>query len=125
MQKIPRIFGKTVFLFFFWSVVSVIGYRFVPVYFTPLMGIRMAEQIAEGRKPEVKHKWVPYRQISVHMKRAVLASEDQRFLNHSGFDKVEIKKALKENKTRNRPRGQAPSVSKRLKTCFSGPGRRG
>jgi len=121
MQKLPRIFGKTVFLFFFWSVVSVIGYRFVPVYFTPLMGIRMAEQIAEGRKPEVKHKWVPYRQISVHMKRAVLASEDQRFLNHSGFDKVEIKKALKENKTRNRPRGASTISQQTAKNVFLWP----
>ncbi|HBC39578.1 MAG: monofunctional biosynthetic peptidoglycan transglycosylase [Petrimonas sp.] len=121
MKKIFRIFGKTVLFFFLWSVISVIGYRFVPVYFTPLMGIRMAEQISEGRKPEVKHKWVPDRRISNNMKRAVLASEDQRFFNHNGFDKVEIKKALKENKTRKRPRGASTISQQTAKNVFLWP----
>ena len=106
--------------FVLWSIASVLGYRFLPVHFTPLMGIRVMEQLVDGEKPKVSHRWVPYSQISDNMKRAVLASEDQRFFNHNGFDMVEIK-GLKENKTRKRPRGASTISQQTAKISSSGP----
>ncbi|MDO5665273.1 MAG: monofunctional biosynthetic peptidoglycan transglycosylase [Bacteroidia bacterium] len=120
-KVISRILFKITLFFFIWSIGSVILYRFVPVYFTPLMGIRMVQQIADGEKPKVKHKWVSWTKISDNMKRAVLASEDQRFFDHSGFDRVEIKKALKENKTRKRPRGASTISQQTAKNVFLWP----
>ena len=40
--------------------------------------------------------WKDLDQISVHLKQAVLASEDQRFLSHNGFDFEEIRKVIDE-----------------------------
>jgi monofunctional biosynthetic peptidoglycan transglycosylase len=121
MKKLSRILIKIILFFFIWSIGSVILYRFVPVYFTPLMGIRMVQQIADGERPKVKHKWVSGKKISDNMKRAVLASEDQRFFTHNGFDRVEIQKALKENKTRKRPRGASTISQQTAKNVFLWP----
>lgn len=118
---IVRLIFKLILFFFIWSIGSVILYRFVPVYFTPLMGIRAVQQVSKGEKPKIKHKWVSSKKISDNMRRAVLASEDQRFFDHDGFDRVEIKKALKENKTRKRPRGASTISQQTAKNVFLWP----
>lgn len=46
---------------------------------------------------ELKHKWVDYPKISNNLKRAVIASEDAKFLDHEGFDWEGIQKAYKKN----------------------------
>ena len=63
MRKISRFIGKIVLYFVLWSIASVLGYRFLPVHFTPLMGIRVMEQLVDGEKPKVSHRW-PYSQVS-------------------------------------------------------------
>ena len=70
----------------------------MPVYFTPLMGIRVVEQIRDKKKPKLLHTWVGYDNMSDNIKRAVIASEDQLFFEHKGFDKKQIQKAIEENK---------------------------
>jgi len=85
------------------------------------MGIRMVEQIAAGESVKCYHKWVPYNEISDHLKRAVIASEDQRFFQHNGFDRVEIEKAMKENKKRRRPRGASTISQQTAKNVFLWP----
>ena len=120
-RVIGRLIVKLTLFFFIWSIGSVILYRFVPVYFTPLMGIRSVQQVSKGEKPKIKHKWVSSKKISDNMRRAVLASEDQRFFDHDGFDRVEIKKALKENKTRKRPRGASTISQQTAKNVFLWP----
>lgn len=112
---------RIVLLFFMLSVTFVVIYRFMPVYFTPLMAIRTVQQLNAGEKVKLKHKWVSYDQISDHAKRAVVASEDQRFFAHKGFDKIEIKKALQENKTRKRPRGASTISQQTAKNVFLWP----
>jgi monofunctional glycosyltransferase len=60
--------------------------------------------ILHEKNPEaiLQHKWVPYKQISFDMKRAIIAAEDSKFLQHNGFDFDSIhrasKKILKEKK---------------------------
>ena len=46
---------------------------------------------------ELKYKWVDYAKISNHLKRAVIASEDSKFVNHEGFDWEGIEKAYEKN----------------------------
>ena len=79
------------------TILSVVLLRFVPVYFTPLMFIRMAEQIKEGKSITCHHHWVPLKQMSEYMPLAVVASEDQRFYLHHGFDFNAIEKAIAHN----------------------------
>lgn len=121
MKVIIRFIKKITVFFFLSSIISVIILRFVPVYFTPLMGIRIVEQIKEKKKPLLKHTWVGYDAISDNMKKAVVASEDQLFFEHAGFDKKQIKKAIEENKKRNRPRGASTISQQTAKNVFLWP----
>ena len=92
----PLRFLRNMILFFFIStILTVVVYRFVPVYITPLMVIRSVQQ--------------------------VIASEDNRFATHNGFDFIEIQKAIKENETRKRKRGASTISQQTAKNVFLWP----
>jgi monofunctional biosynthetic peptidoglycan transglycosylase len=57
---------------------------------------------------------VPYEQISEHLKRAVIAAEDQRFLDHEGFDVGAIQEAYERNARGGRIRHGASTISQQL-----------
>lgn len=103
------------------SVLSVVAFRFIPIPLTPLMVIRSFQSILDGEKPTWKYEWVSDKHISKHLKRAVVASEDQRFFEHWGFDLHEIKKATKENKRRKKPRGASTISQQTAKNVFLWP----
>ena len=109
------------FFFFGSSILAVIVLRFIPVYFTPLMFIRTTQQIIHGEDIKWKHSWLPKENISPHLSMAVIASEDNRFAEHNGFDFKEIEKALKENKNRKRPRGASTISQQTAKNIFLWP----
>lgn len=110
-----------IFAFFFVSIFSVIAYRFLPVPITPLMIIRSIEKNKTGMKPIMHHDWVSGKHISRNLKLAVIASEDQRFYEHWGFDVEQIKKATKENERRRRPRGASTITQQTAKNVFLWP----
>ena len=96
MYIIRRIFRWVSFAIIFFlvsSVSAVVVLKWLPVYYTPLMFIRVVEQVADGRKPKIEHEWVSIDRISENMPLAVVSSEDARFLKHNGFDFEEIYKA--------------------------------
>ena len=72
---------------------------------------RYAEQ--PGAK-QVRQAWVPYRAISEHLKRAVIAAEDARFLDHEGFDWGAITKAMQKNEERGKVVAGASTISQQL-----------
>lgn len=53
---------------------------------TAFMRLRLSELQEENPNAKLQHKWVPYESISTNLKRAVIASEDARFMQHEGFD---------------------------------------
>jgi len=120
-RKIIRVIKKLILAFFFISIFSVIVYRFVPVPITPLMVIKYFEQQKSGMQPVIHHDWVSKKNISNNLKRAVIASEDQRFYDHWGFDLEQIKKATKENVRRKRPRGASTISQQTAKNVFLWP----
>lgn len=110
-------------LFFFLStIIVVLLYRFVPVYVTPLMVIRTVEQLVDGKKVEWHHRWVPIEKMSRYMPMAVIASEDNRFMTHHGFDFEELRKVIEENKHRKCPRGASTITQQTAKNVFLWPG---
>lgn len=86
IKKILRYTRNLLILFFTSTLLTVIIYRFMPVYITPLMVIRSVQQIISGDKPTWKHTWVSFDKISPNLPMAVIASEDNRFAEHNGFD---------------------------------------
>ena len=120
MTRILKIAKRILIWFFILSAGSVILLRFVPVYFTPLMGIRCAQQAFSGEKLKLKHKWIPLEEMSPKMPMAVIASEDNRFPDHHGFDLIEINKAIKERE-RGRHRGASTISQQTAKNVFLWP----
>lgn len=109
--------------FFGSTILAVVALRFIPVYFTPLMFIRCAEQMKEGKSLKLRHHWVPMDKISVHMPVAVMASEDQRFLLHHGFDYKAIENAALHNMGSKKIRGGSTISQQTAKNVFLWPGR--
>lgn len=97
-QKGWKYLLKALLFFFISTILMTIVYRFIPVPLTPLMVIRLFEQGYNGESLKLKKDWVSYEEISHHMPLAVVASEDQLFLEHYGFDIKAIEKAIKNNK---------------------------
>lgn len=97
LKKIFKIARLTLALLFASSLLAVVAYRFMPVYFTPLMITRCFEQMANGEPIRLHHEWVSLDEMSPSMPVAVMASEDQRFLTHHGFDYKAIEQAAKEH----------------------------
>ncbi len=122
--KVWKIVGWGVSLFFASTILAVVVLRFIPVYFTPLMFIRCFQQIAEGKSMTLHHHWVPIDEISDHLPVAVMASEDQRFLLHHGFDYDAIEKAAKRNIEGGKRKLGASTISQQTaKNVFLWPGR--
>lgn len=120
---VMKIIRWIVALFFASTILVVVLYRFCPVYFTPLMFIRCAEHVASAQMPRMHHTWVSLDEISPSLPVAVMASEDQRFLIHHGFDLDAIQKAAKHNKTSNRKLGASTITQQTVKNVFLWQGR--
>ncbi len=99
-QKILRWFGKFCLWFFIVSVVLTLLFRFLPVFYTPLMLQRSLEYAWSDKSVPFQKEWVSMDEISDNLALAVVCSEDQNFEEHNGFDFDAIEKAIEENKKR-------------------------
>lgn len=106
------------------SIVMVILARFLPIPITPLMVIRNVEQVKSDKPLQLKKKWVPIEEISPNIVNAVIASEDNKFMKHWGFDFDGIKVALEKNKQRNKNAFGGSTISQQTaKNLFLWPAR--
>lgn len=105
------------------SVSWVILAAFIPVYVTPLMFIRSVEAMVDGNAPVNEKTWVPLSEISPNMVQAVVASEDNLFLEHNGFSIDDIFKAVEHNKKGKRIRGGSTISQQTAKNVFLWPNR--
>ena len=89
-MTLGRIF-RTLLKILLWAVVAsllaVTVLRWVPVKYTPLMLKRSLQ--GKGRP---KRAWVPLKEVSPNLIQAVIAAEDNRFMEHHGFDRVELER---------------------------------
>jgi len=111
-------------LFFVVSVVQVAVLRFVNPPFTGIMISNWIADKVAGREAQWPDpEWRPLRKISPHLRRAVLAGEDQRFTSHNGFDFVEMNQAFQEALAGARLRGASTLTMQAARTVFLWPGR--
>jgi monofunctional glycosyltransferase len=85
------------FVFLIISIYFVLLYKWQNPGMTPLMVIRFADQVIDGRPIVLKYTRVPIKAISDYSMYAVMAGEDQRFLDHYGFDFDAIRNAITYN----------------------------
>lgn len=124
IRWIWRLIWKSALWFFGLSIGLVIVYRFVPVPITPLMVIRLVEQAFDPEKDVRLYKdWESMSHISKNAPQAVFAAEDQKFLEHRGFDFEAMEKAWENNKKGKRIKGASTITQQTVKNVFLWPSR--
>ncbi|WP_017349582.1 monofunctional biosynthetic peptidoglycan transglycosylase [Pantoea sp. A4] len=103
--------------------VALVLFRFLPVPFSAVMAERQIAALMQGNFHNVAHSdWVGHDEISPWMKLAVIASEDQKFPTHWGFDVDAISTVL-ENGDDGRMRGASTLSQQTAKNLFLWDGR--
>jgi len=87
-------------------------FRVVPIPGTPLM---VSTMISDGA---IQYRWVPLKQMSAALVKAVIASEDGKFCSHSGFDWEAIDDALAYNAQGGGIRGASTISQQTAKNLF-------
>jgi monofunctional biosynthetic peptidoglycan transglycosylase len=123
LLRILRWIRNIILAFFVLSLFFVIFYKYVPVYYTPLMLSRSIEQLTENKKINISHQWVPLSKISPCLAQAVVASEDNLFLIHSGFEFDQIEMAQQDAEKGRRLRGASTISQQTAKNVFLIPAR--
>lgn len=117
-KKVLRWVRNIFLILFGLSVFMVVLYKYVPVYITPLMISRTVGQLFGDEKVRMQHTWIPLENISPSLVQAVVASEDNLFTEHNGFDIDQIKKAVEERKEGKRKRGASTISQQTAKNVF-------
>ena len=118
IKKILKWIRNIILFFLLFSILQVVIFKFVPVYYTPLMGWNNAKQLFSGKSVVCEHTWVPLEDISKNLPLAVVASEDNLFLDHPGFDFNQIEKAMEEAEKGKRQRGASTISQQTAKNVF-------
>jgi monofunctional biosynthetic peptidoglycan transglycosylase len=91
---------------------------------TAFMELRRQEAQEAGRKFTIRHRWVPYTQISNNLRRAVLVAEDAAFFEHEGVDLKELRASLEHNWEEGRfDRGASTITQQLAKNLYLSPSR--
>jgi monofunctional biosynthetic peptidoglycan transglycosylase len=104
-------------LFFLWQgwyVGWVVWWKFVDPGTTAFMRLRLAGLREQHPQAELKHVWLPYERISNQLKRAVVAAEDDKFVDHEGFDWEGMQKALEKNQKKGKVVAGGSTISQQL-----------
>lgn len=108
----------------FWVFGWVLWWKWNPVTETNFMEIRLDELQEKNPQAKLQYQWVPYEKISMNLKRAVVAAEDDKFMEHSGFDWAGIEYALKKNQRKGKKVAGGSTITQQLaKNLFLSPSR--
>ena len=122
-RRLWKVVTKLLIAFIVISFAWVLLYKWVPVKWTPLMLKRSIQNI-EQKDYRNARTWVDIDEISPVMVRAVLASEDGRFMEHWGFDLKELYKMNKEHQSKGKKIRGCSTISQQVaKNCFTFCGR--
>jgi monofunctional biosynthetic peptidoglycan transglycosylase len=123
LKKLGVIVKWTAIGFFGSTVLTVVLYSFINPPVTPLMVKRAFIEKSDGTRVGIQKDWVSLKKISPNMIRAVVASEDNRFIEHWGIDVEAIQKATAWNKRHKRKRGASTISQQVAKNVFLWPAR--
>ncbi|PJG43933.1 peptidoglycan transglycosylase [Acinetobacter tandoii] len=93
-----------------WIFSSLVWWRTHPVETTMFMRL---DYWSEPSEP-IHHKWRDYDQISDYLKRAVVTSEDGKFMHHHGFDWEGMQYALERNQDKGKVVAGGSTISQQL-----------
>ena len=97
-----------------WFFAQVVWLNFVNPRSSAFMEASLDRLRVKNPRIQLRYQWMPYERISPNLKRAVVAAEDAKFLDHEGFDWEAIQKAIAKNEKRGRVVAGASTISQQL-----------
>jgi monofunctional glycosyltransferase len=97
-----------------WYVGWILWWKWADPQTTSFQSQRLDELREKNPKAELKKQWIPYAKISNHLKRAVIAAEDDKFIDHEGFDWEGIQKAIEKNQKKGKVVAGGSTISQQL-----------
>ncbi|MBI4649451.1 MAG: monofunctional biosynthetic peptidoglycan transglycosylase [Bacteroidia bacterium] len=122
-RTIFRFIWRTTLFLIITSIFLSITYRYINPPFTALMFIRLVQQMKNKKEICLKNCWIRYNSLPEYVGLAFIASEDQKFTEHSGFDFKSIEKAMKNYKKGKKIRGASTISQQTAKNVFLWPNR--
>jgi len=121
-MKMPRsLFWRIVFglfallvLYQLWLFAHIVWWIKFDPSTSSFMEDRLEVMQDKNPKAELKHKWVDYNRISKNLKRALIVSEDAKFVDHEGFDWEGIQKAYEKNMKKGKIVAGGSTISQQL-----------
>jgi monofunctional biosynthetic peptidoglycan transglycosylase len=112
-----KVLSILLLLFFFyqlWILLHILIWTVVNPSESAFMETRLEHLQEKDERATLHHQWVKYNQISIHIKQAVIAAEDAKFIDHEGFDWEGIEKAYEKNKRRKKIVAGGSTISQQL-----------
>ena len=123
-KSLCKLFAAIIGAFMYITFVAVLVFKWVPPPTTSFMiQQKMKAYGKDANQKNVIYKWKDWEQISPYIKIAVIASEDQNFATHWGFDINAIKKAIDEYQEGQNLRGASTITQQVAKNLFLWPGK--
>ena len=97
-----------------WFYAHILYWLHYPPGRTAFMEHRLEALLEKNARATIRYQWVPYERISGNLKRAVVAAEDAKFLDHEGFDWEAIQKAMVKNERQGHVVAGASTISQQL-----------
>lgn len=122
-QRLRRAVALAVLFFLVMPAMPVLLLRVVPPPASTMMVKRWVDARSAGRDFDLQYDWVSSKKIARSLRAAVVASEDQRFYDHGGFDWKELGNAVDEWRGGGSLRGASTISQQVAKNLFLWPGR--
>jgi monofunctional biosynthetic peptidoglycan transglycosylase len=98
----------------FWYLGWVVWWKWVDPGTTSFQSEQLSVLRKKNPQAELRRQWVPYEKISIQLKRAVVASEDDGFIDHEGFDWEGMQKAIQKNQKKGRVVAGGSTITQQL-----------
>jgi monofunctional glycosyltransferase len=101
-------------LYQLWFLVQVLYWKDHNPGMTRFMELRLEAMRDTDRNAKLQQRWVGYPRVSIHLKRAIIAAEDAKFIDHEGFDWEGIQHAMEKNQRRGQYVAGGSTISQQL-----------
>jgi monofunctional biosynthetic peptidoglycan transglycosylase len=97
-----------------WFFLHIVYWKYGSPGSTSFMEARLSQLRSKNPKAELKYVWTDYARISNHLKRAIIAAEDMKFVDHEGFDWEGIQRAIEKNQKKGKAVAGGSTITQQL-----------
>jgi len=97
-----------------WFLLHILYWKYQAPRSTSFMEARLDRLREKDSKAVLKYNWADYSRVSGHLKRAIVAAEDMKFVDHEGFDWEGIQRAMEKNQKKGKAVAGGSTITQQL-----------